>query len=393
MVLISLPTFYVNHNEQEEHLYITNYKHIELETLNAIILKALEIEYGDKKKQLQIISELSAEVLKNKKFEKASQTFLSIICDLSKKIIQLDVEENYTNLQYECIDFNVMRKYENYLHNGLLKNHTIIEKNYEKFNSMEEIIECRKKLGDSDLNRCYFVIEKFTENVLFKPNRLVDSSLKLTNILLIFIILNLNSKDEKETSSSSSSSSSSSPLTTESTTILNDHYLAVLLDSLLRFRLLTQWQINPYTRRMLLDMSVNYDKRILLSKLCMAEHLKDKIQIVMTHLNSVKETEKLAQKINYNDYLNLLNTPDISYNVNGKKYYCFYTSFLMNILNTESFKNTINESKNLFDFDNDLLKNILQDYNEKEEEEEEEGKNSVVVAAEGKDNDVTFMEE
>lgn len=332
-VAITIPWFYVNCDEFSEHRLLENLYFIDYQKLREILALSADIETGDNDKQIDICPKL-VKLLKSKEdmfsvdgtddvngvVYRQIKAILSTLQEFGSFQSQLDVDDVFVDISHETVSFNTIRYYENDPKTGLLINTVERETNGHSFYSQvfsdEEKMHIREMNRETDLNQMYFILQKFKESLLFKPNRVCNYTSKLINICILYLVLE----------------SHSIPVRGNYLMYVDTNIISFMIDCIARSRVLGHWKHNPCTRQLIADIVTNYHKNNMLVAVCKLDTARDRAQFLC---DQIKQHGNLTKAISYAEYEKLIKRYVIK--VDGVSYYSFDKMFLMNLVELPSF--------------------------------------------------------
>uniref|UniRef100_A0A0C9R2W6 Tig_6 protein n=1 Tax=Fopius arisanus TaxID=64838 RepID=A0A0C9R2W6_9HYME len=267
-----------------------------------------------------------------------SKTFifqvLQLITDLHNK--GLKFEQNFipTNMNTH-VSFDVIRKY------TLNERHMLVSAvegtwfsplqqcNVTFYSQLcdEEIIQARIENNDTELNRVQYVLKIYENVLLFNPKFLLDYMIRYLTIIAFKVCLCIHSLNVEGMSDND----------------LVPHYLCLMLDIIIRTRVITAWQRDPQCAAMLADMACNYEDNFMSNGVLLEKNDIDRVRKI---LESLRENyadpvvQDMLRHVNINDYVSVLN--DSIGVVDNVPYYIFNTQIFERILLSGTMKN-INE--------------------------------------------------
>lgn len=334
-VAITVPWFYVNCDEFAEHRTVDNLYFINYHKLREILALSADIETGDNDKQIDICPKL-VKMLKSKEdcmdeensvngvIYRQIKAILSTLQDFGTFQSQLDVDDIFVDVSHETVSFNTIRQYENDSMTGLLIESTEREVHgyhfYSQVPTDEERMYIREITKETDLNQMYFILQKFKDTLLFKPNRVCNYTSKLINICIMYLVLE----------------SHAIPVRGNYLSYVDTNIISFMIDCIARSRVLGHWKHNPCTRQLICDLVANYHKNNMLVSVCKLETARERAQFLCER---IKQNGNLSKTISYAEYEKLINRYVIK--VDDTAYYSFDKMFLMNLVELPSFTTII----------------------------------------------------
>lgn len=259
---------------------------------------------------------------------------LQLISDLYNK--GLKFEQNFipTNMDTH-VSFNVIREYSlnerNMLVNVIEKPwfSTRLQQNVAFYSQLtdDEIIQARTSNNDTELNRVLYMLKIYENVLLFRPSFVLDYMIRYLTIIAFKICLCTQSINVEGMSDND----------------LVPHYLCLMLDIIIRTRVITAWQRDPQCSSMLADMACNYETNFMSNGVLLEKNDIDRVRKI---LSSLREhyvdpvIQDMLQNININDYVSVLK--DSIGIVEGVPYYIFNTQIFERILLSGTMKNINN---------------------------------------------------
>lgn len=341
-VSVTIPWFYVNRDEFDEHRDVENLYFIRYEKLREILALSSDIETGDNDKQIELCPKL-VNLMKSKEtgtetidlendngsadnaIYRQIKTILSTLQEFGSFQSQLDVDDIFVDVSHETISFNTIRQYETDPNTGLLINVRERSMNgyhfYSQVPTDEERMYIRHATNETDLNQMYFILQKFKESLLFKPNRVCNYTSKLINICVMYLVLE----------------SHGVPVRGNYLSYVDTNIISFMIDCIARSRVLSHWKHNPCTRQLISDLIANYHKNNMLVAVCKLETARDRAQFLC---DQIKQHGNFGKTVSYAEYEKLLKRYETR--INDKTYYNFDKMFLMSLLELPSFTAIIN---------------------------------------------------
>lgn len=279
------------------------------------------------------------------------------------------IDHTYVNPSTKICEYNLLRKYINTddgtgqlsdcrlqtLSFGTLRASIGLESDpsidnteifsYQQLVGQEElIITARKLLNDTDLNRMHYCLAYFSEVLLMRDDYLVDSTLKLKNVCLVFMILIQQSR----------------PIASACANNLLNNFIGFMFDVIVRSRLITRWQQVPWCRNMLQDIIKNYDTQNLIVEVYRLESGQERYNAVMRQMANHKSMEMMLSSFTFSDYMSILESKKIT--IDGKTYYHFDLEFLSSLLTHKGFSKIAKHFDKLGK-NNTLVDELLNEYN------------------------------
>lgn len=354
-VIISFPQLFIAANENAaESRVVWNLRLINYNDLKDIMHNnVLNIMSDDILKSTEYCKRLIVRYIENdndkdkpaSEEDTISMSVLNIINTFYENLNDFEqIDHTYINPSTKVCEYNLLRKYVNVddgtgqladrqLHTlslGTLRAAVGLEADpeidnteiysYQQLAGEENlIIAARKILNDTDLNRIHYCLSYFSNVLLMRDDYLVDSTLKLKNICLIYMILIQQSR----------------PIASACANNLLNNFIGYIFDMIVRSRLITRWQQLPWCRNMLQDIMKNYDNKSILAEVYGLESPQERYNAVMRQLSNVKSMEMLQSSFTFSDYMSILETKKII--VDGKTYYYFDLDFLSKLLTHKGF--------------------------------------------------------
>lgn len=334
-VAITIPWFYVNCDEFAEHRAVNNLYFINYNKLREILTLSADIETGDNDKQIDICPKL-VKMLKSKEdrvdgednvngvIYRQIKAILSTLQEFGSFQSQLDVDDIFVDVSHETVSFNTIRQYKNDIMTGLLIEATEREVDgyhfYSQVPTDEEKMYIREITNETDLNQMYFILQKFKDSLLFKPNRVCNYTSKLINICIMYLVLE----------------SHAIPIRGNYLSYVDTNIISFMIDCIARSRVLGHWKHNPCTRQLICDLVANYHKNNMLVSVCKLETARERAQFLC---EQIKQHGNLSKTISYAEYEKLIKRYVIK--VNDTMYYSFDKMFLMNLVELPSFTTII----------------------------------------------------
>lgn len=226
-VLIKLPTFYFNADSSSLKNYaVSEWRAIKLDDLSRCMEVAMQIEQTMPHEQNAISRKIITLMMESN--PKMLEIIEPTLRDSVESVQRLSLLDVFNPTTVAPINFDCIREYDCDENNFLVSysNATYEKKPFYSLFEASEIAAIRKTFRDTDYNRFQYIIEQFTETVLYRPHRSYFHFNSVLNVLLLFMWLTL----------------SSSPVQGHSRNDSFFHYLAVSYYSMIESKPITAWQ-------------------------------------------------------------------------------------------------------------------------------------------------------
>lgn len=340
-VVFNLPKIYVSASPDHEDNSYQNIRAIKYDRLIHFMTKYQNIISMPIEDCQLLIREVFTDLESSKPFESESssdsdsRTFifqiLQLISDLYNK--GLKFEQNFipTNMNTH-VSFNVIRKYVLDERNMLVSAletpwfSTRLQQNVTFYAQLtdEEIVQARIANNDTELNRVQYVLKIYENVLLFRPNYILDYMIRYLTIIAFKICLCTHSINVEGMSDND----------------LVPHYLCLMLDIIIRTRVITAWQRDPQCASMLADMACNYEDNFMSHGVILEKNDIDRVRKILSSLREHYPDpviQDMLRNININDYVAVLK--DSIGVVNNVPYYIFNTQIFERILLSGTMKN------------------------------------------------------
>ncbi|XP_060853419.1 uncharacterized protein LOC132931552 [Rhopalosiphum padi] len=233
---------------------------------------------------------------------------------------QLDVDDIFVDISHETISFNTIRHYETDPNTGLLVNTYEQPVNgyhfYSQIRNEDERLYVKQMTGETDLNQMYYILQKFKESLLFKPNRVCNYTSKLINICVLYLVLE----------------SHGIPVRGNYLSYVDTNIISFMIDCIVRSRILSHWKHNPCTKQLISDLITNYNKNNMLVTVCKFETARERAQFLC---DQIKQHGNFTKSISYSEYEKLIKR--FENRIHDQMYYNFDKMFLMSLIELPSF--------------------------------------------------------
>lgn len=337
-VVFNLPKIYVSASSDHEDNSYQNIRAIKYDKLIYFMTKYQNIISMPIEECQTLIREVFNDLENSKPFESSdndSRTFifqiLQLISDLYNK--GLKFEQNFipTNMSTH-VSFNVIREYvlneRNMLVSAVEKPwfSMRLQQNATFYSQLtdEEIVQARIANNDTELNRVQYMLKIYENVLMFKPNFVLDYMIRYLTIIAFKICLCTQSINVEGMSDND----------------LVPHYLCLMLDIIIRTRVITAWQRDPQCAAMLTDMACNYESNFMSNGVLLEKNDIDRVRKI---LSSIREhypdpvIQDMIRNININDYVAVLK--DSIGLIDNVPYYIFNTQIFERILLSGTMKN------------------------------------------------------
>lgn len=340
-VVFNLPKIYVSASPDHEDNSYQNIRAMKYDKLIHFMTKYHNIISMPIEECQNLIREVFNDLEKSKSFESSSsadnesRTFifqiLQLISDLYNK--GLKFEQNFipTNMNTH-VSFNVIREYvlneRNMLVSAVEKPwfSTRLQQTVAFYSQLtdEEIVQARIANNDTELHRVHYMLKLYEYVLMFRPNFVLDYMIRYLTIIAFKICLCTQSVNVEGMSDND----------------LVPHYLCLMLDIIIRTRVITAWQRDPQCSSMLADMACNYEDNFMSNGVLLEKNDIDRVRKI---LSSIREhyadpiIQDMLRNININDYVAVLN--DSIGVVDHVPYYIFNTQIFERILLSGTMKN------------------------------------------------------
>lgn len=324
-VIINVPRIIVSCDEANApNLATPNLRIMRQDLCEGLAKDIYIIDTGNHEKQMELSERLVNMIIKgstnndNKEMNEVLR-LVDVLHSLGKS---LQLNESYDCLDIVPINFDILRIYFNDPQTGILTNYEITTVDGHSLYSTiphDSIQEVRKRLNDTDYNRLSYMLKMCEKSLLMEPGRVYNNTINVTNICLLFIAIVNNSIPVKGRSSND----------------LSTHYTALLLDMLIRTRLITAWRRNKLSKSVINDMNKNYDQQNPIIKISNMQSPKERAEYILNTLKKHKNStvQKSIMNLSYDEYIAQLIKTVCSLHSLEKPYH-FYNlnaQFLQNI--------------------------------------------------------------
>lgn len=335
-VAITIPWFYVNCDEFSEHRSVDNLYFINYHKLCEIMTCYMDIENGDNDTQIDSVCPKLFKLLKTKEkhiddndkvtstIYKQIQVILSSIQLFGNFQSLFEVDDEFVDISHETISFNTIRQYKNDDMTGLLlesKEHVVNGYHfYSQVPTNEEKMHIRELTMETDLNQMYFILQKFKDSLLFKPNRVCNYTSKIISICILYLVLE----------------SHAIPVRGHYLYYADTNIISFMIDCIIRSRVLSHWKNNPCTRQLINDLMTNYNKINLLVSVCRFDTARERAQFLC---EQIKRRSNVSKALSYNEYEQLIKRYVTK--IDNVSYYNFDKIFLLSLVELPSFMTII----------------------------------------------------
>lgn len=327
-VCVSVPSVYVNKNENGEHKCGNNLFLIDHDLLNSFVDIAFRIETGMVNDQVDLHNKILS--MSNFGDNAVVQAIVKVVSSFSEIQNSLDVDEDFYDISIKPIEFDSLRSYTNDPETGLLTHidDTIVIDNcmfYTQFgNDVEKKNKIRQMNNDTDLNRIYYILKMMEDSIAFKSNRIASSSTKFTNICMFYILIIQNGV----------------PVKGKCSKYLSHNIMGFMADVFIRSRVLTHWQNDTCRNQLLKELITNYNKDNLMVALCKIKKPEDRSKYVLQYIqqNDLQMYNSI-KSLNYKAYINVLS--DFEITIDNESYYYFTSEFTTKLMTMQGISNLI----------------------------------------------------
>lgn len=189
-VLINIPTHYVNvtgkNNKSTKNLRV-----IEYSVLCDLMQNALLIESESYPQQLEICHDLMQLFIGGLKDDPLAIEVSSLIEQLTKIGKDINLQDEFIALDTTPISFDSFHQFITNEHTHILENaYTTTIRGYHCYSELPEGDRARFREmfnpSDTDYNRIQWILYNFTRSLRFDNDRVLDKTIKVTNICLLF---------------------------------------------------------------------------------------------------------------------------------------------------------------------------------------------------------------
>lgn len=323
-VVIRVPTIYVNASVEGDARdeSIENLRLIDESVLMEIMTVAFDVASATHDRSIEIWKTLVQMLMRFGARSTSSESqvlnFLNYISEFGK---DLDVDDDYIDVESRAINFDVQRVYANDPSTGLLIGYTDVPGAllYSQLANEESVAAARRANNDTRLNRAYYCLERFERTLKFEPGFVLDKTIKMANLALVHLCL----------------VSASRPLRYMSGNDIKSNMLGYIIDLVIRSRVIQAWQRNESSRRLMADLVRNYDSRHVMVNLCRMTSARDRAKYVLQQFSTIERLQELVKCLSYDEYERLLERTVVE--INGQRYYVFDHRFLVSIAALQSF--------------------------------------------------------
>lgn len=317
-VVISLPYIFIHTNDVVVGLdeSTSNLRVVDVDKLESFYTMGLSIDTTPANKQSELTALLIQTFIDAKTIDNSTlMDIFKLINYVNEGCEQLYVKDSFDSLDYDFINFDHIYNYKTDPETSVLKEIEItpIDGKYcwSELGFVNE--DLKQKLNDTLHNRIQLILKKFTESLMFKTDRICDSTIKYTNICLFMAVLLNYSK----------------PIANYCINSLLPHYLSLLTYNLFQSRIIQAWQIrteNNTKLAIMADISRNYDSKSLFVEMCKLTTPKERAMLLINKLANTPNNERFAELLNYNMFIDTLKKYIIT--INDVDYYDLSHNFI-----------------------------------------------------------------
>ncbi|AYP97930.1 GrBNV gp36-like protein-like protein [Mauternbach virus] len=320
-VVISVPTLYINADEESGiDRVVPNLRVIPYQTLVKLISIAININSVSKNEVAEKCNYLVNYLIKRMDTNE-SASFMEFIKFSSRISKDLDIDDDYYDVTTSGISFDVIRKYINDPHTGVLQMAEPIEYlGYKFYSEIPEnqnynttVLQIRHECNDTDFNRIQFHLAHFERTLTFTPGYVYNSTLKLKCLALFYVALYTESK----------------PIAEHCSNDLKGNLLAYILDCVVRSRVIQAWQRDSASKKLTNDIIKNYDTRVHIIKLCQLTTSKARAQHFINLMRQNPELQKFTSHLNFDLYMGCLQKTSLK--IENNTYYLLGSEFISSI--------------------------------------------------------------
>lgn len=341
-ILISLPRIYVSADKNGIDEGTQNFRSIPESIIPSLWVMCSNIEFSNVDEQTaickELIKQLTATCKENKNIE-SIMPYISKIQEIVESAKTFDVDDLYINTNCSSVTFDPIRIFENDEITGLLKNMVPIQvmnniSFYSELLDPSHEMLIRAQCNDTDINRFYYILLEFEKTILFHPTRILNSTSKMINIILFFILL----------------CSHSRPVSDRCANDLIVNLFVYILDLIVRSRLITAWHRYEETRTLLRDFCKNYSKDNLSVMINQYDDEETRANIVLSKIVNLYVSRggdpNKCSFVKFAEYKQILNEHILI--IDNKNYFDFGVNFLTKLLSSNMFtmlNEILNDSK------------------------------------------------
>lgn len=325
-VLVSIPRIYTNANEAKSDIRLSNVRAIKYEQLMKQGDLFLATIWHPDHKQADICNHLVDEVLgiiqscntEDRWVEHGLPKEMGTLDEMRDGIVQLmlmlrdinassdkvQMNERYRDLSpIESFSFDMIRRYECAPSGLLICAEPATYDGMSFYSQAANVVEVRRAMNDTDYNRVQHLMQMVEKAILFKTNCVPRTTQVYVNLTLNFMLMALKSQPMANTSED-----------------LVPNLILVLIDTIVRTRIIAHWHADPIRRKLMQDIAINYPEQHAMVRLSTLESARDRASAMVNLVRQcVKESNALTENLDYENYIRMVGKNTIQ--VDGEAYY------------------------------------------------------------------------
>lgn len=228
--------------------------------------------------------------------------------------------QKFFNLNTFGTSFDIIREY--VFEQGIFKE-TVVRRygKYQLYSQIHDpnlVAQIKMQMNDNKVSRALYSLKQIEKSIALEPNYIPHTTHELTILLVYMVVLTI----------------SSHMVVGEGSDTLTSHYLAYMIDAFVRTVVIEMWQKHPTTKRMLQDITTNFDKSAIIPKLCTLLTAAERAEIVLDlFVSNNIELTKDQQNIKrlFPQYMEVFNERCYEY-TDGDTYVHLSTDFITDLI-------------------------------------------------------------
>lgn len=328
-IVINIPTIYVACDANVPDRLTDNLRVVKFETLSKYIPIGLDALFMDMNGLREIVKKLTHALSENTEPSENIMKVVQLLDYMSTLVPDLNLSDPYFNSLNETdLSFDMIMEYVTDPSTTLLVDiRPAPYENYHFYSQIEDpelVTRIRLERQDTDLNRFHRCMRVFEQMMVFSPNHITNSIMRLIAIGCMYMCLIVESR----------------PIRMLSRNDLRANQVGFMVDCFVRSRVLQAWQENPTTQILLADIIRNYDNNHIMVNLCKIPTARERARYLLAKM---KEHERLAKILTsvYEQYEIAIR--ESAHEIEGAKYYVFDNSFVTRITTLDNVDELIGE--------------------------------------------------
>lgn len=175
--------------------------------------------------------------------------------------------QKFFNLNSFGTSFDIIREY--VFEQGIFKEAVVRQYGryqlYSQIHDLNLVKKIKLQMNDNEVSRALYSLKQIEKTIALEPNYIPHTTHELTILLVYLVVLTI----------------SSHTVAGEGSDNLTSHYLAYMIDAFVRTVVIDMWQKHPTTKRMLQDITTNFDNSAIIPKLCALTTPEERAEVVI----------------------------------------------------------------------------------------------------------------